>query len=130
MSSVAEARSITEAIGSLLAPEMPAKVKYDRIYRELIKILPEDLRRSFTKRRVRSLHNGEARRINYEEMCALKELRAIEEARHEQLKLAATANKLAILLAKEGAPLDSRQLAALRRLAGNANCSGASKAAG
>ncbi len=130
MSSVTEARNLTESIGELLAPNMPAKVKYDLIYRELSKLLSKDIRERFTKRRVRSLHNGEVRRVDYEEMRALKELQALEEARHERLKLAATANRLAVLLAKEGAPLDRRQLAALRRLAGGSNCSGASGAVG
>lgn len=119
MSSVAAAHELTRGVGDLLAPAASGKVKLDLIYRELSKRLPD-----ISRRRVRALFFGEASRVDYEEMRALKELRAEEEARRARLKLAATANMLAAHLAAEGAPLDSHQISALCRIAGTLGVSG------
>lgn len=119
MSSVTAAHQLTRGLGDLLAPQMPAKVKLEHIYRALSKRLP-----SITRRRVRALFFGEVARVDYEEMLALEELRAEQEARRAKLKLAATANILAAHLAAEGAPLDSNQMRALGRLAGALDLSG------
>lgn len=120
MSSVAIAHELTRDVGEMLAPSSSGKVKLDLIYRELSKWLPR-----ISRRRVRALFFGEAARVDYEEMHALKELRAEEEARRARLKLAATANLLAAHLAAEGAPLDSNQMRALGRIAGALGVSGA-----
>lgn len=119
MSSVATAHQLTRGVGDLLAPTSSAKVKLDVIYRELAKRLPD-----LTRRRVRALFFGEAARVDYEEMRALEELRAEQEARRAKLKLAATANLLAAHLAAEGAPLDSNQVRALVRISGGLDLSG------
>ncbi len=122
MSSVAAAQEVTRDVGNLLAPSSSAKVKLVHIYRELSKQLP-----GISPRRVRALFFGEASRVDYEEMRALKELRAEQEARRAKLKLAATANMLAAHLAAEGAPLDSHQMRALGRIAGALGVSGAAE---
>lgn len=119
MSSVTAAHELTRGLGDLLAPEMPAKVKLDHIYRALSKRLP-----SLTRRRVRALFFAEVARVDYEEMRALEELRAEQEARRAKLKLAATANILAAHLAAEGTPLDSDQMRSLVRIAGKVDISG------
>lgn len=122
VSSVATAQELTRNVGDLLAPAASAKVKMGLIYRELSKRLPE-----ISPRRVRSLFFGEAARVDYEEMRALKELRAEQEARRARHKLAATANLLAAHLAAEGAPLDSNQMRALGRISGGIDISGGAR---
>lgn len=122
MSSVAAAHQLTRGVGDLLAPASSAKVKLDVIYRELSKRVPD-----ISRRRVRALFFGEAARVDYDEMRALEELRAEQEARRARLKLAATANLLAAHLAAEGAPLDSNQMRALGRIAGGVDLSGGAR---
>lgn len=119
MSSVATAHELARGVGDLLAPAASGKVKLDLIYRELAKRLPE-----ISRRRVRALFFGEVARVDYEEVRALEELRAEQEARRAKLKLAATANMLAAHLASEGTPLDSDQIRALGRIAGGMDLSG------
>jgi hypothetical protein len=119
MTSIAAAQKLTRGVGDLLAPTAPAKVKLGAIYRELSKRLPD-----ISHRRVRALFFGEAARVDYEEMRALEELRAEQEARRARLKLAATANVLAAHLAAEGAPLNSNQIRALGRISGGMDLSG------
>lgn len=119
MSSVATAHELARGVGDLLAPAASGKVKLDLIYRELAKRLPE-----ISRRRVRALFFGEVARVDYEEVRALEELRAEQEARRAKLKLAATANMLAAHLAAEGTPLDSDQIRALGRIAGGMDLSG------
>lgn len=118
MSSAAIAHELARDVGDLLAPASSGKVKLDLIYRELTKRLPQ-----ISRRRVRALFFGEAARVDYDEMRALKDLRAEQEARRAKLKLAATANLLAAHLAAEGAPLDSHQVRALVRIAGGLDLS-------
>lgn len=113
MSSVAAAHELTRSLGELLAPSMPAKIKLDKVYRELTKRLP-----TVTRRRVRALFFAEVARVDYEEVRALEEMHAEQETRRARLKLAATAHMLADHLAAEGAPLDGNQMRALSRLAG------------
>lgn len=119
MSSVATAHELARGVGDLLAPAASGKVKLDLIYRELAKRLPE-----ISRRRVRALFFGEVARVDYEEVRALEELRAEQEARRAKLKLAATANMLAAHLAAEGTPLDSDQIRALGRISGGMDLSG------
>lgn len=126
MSSVAAAftsesrspRQIIQAVGDLLAPNVPAKSRFAPILRALIKFVPEEFRVRVTERRIRGIYNGDARRVEWYEVKALLEVEAHEEARRAKLKLAATANILAAHLAAAGAPLDSHQMRALGRLSG------------
>lgn len=113
MSSVATAQELTRELGSILAPEMPAKVKYDRIYRKLSAFLP-----GVSRRRIRALHNGEVRRVDFDEMRALQEARAEEELKRARREIAAAANVLAAHHAKAGASLDSDTMLALGKLMG------------
>lgn len=112
MSSVAAAHELTRGLGDLLAPDMPAKVKLDRLYRELTKRLPK-----VTRRRVRALFFAEVARIDYEEMSALKELRAEEELKRAKRRIAQDANILAAHHVEAGTPLDSDIVVALGALA-------------
>lgn len=110
-SSVATAEELTRGLGELLAPRMPTKSQIEKVYRELSKLLPE-----VSRRRVRAFFFGEVARVDYEEMRALEDLRAIEEARREQREFDVATNKLAVALASEGAALSRAQLAALERI--------------
>ena len=112
MTSVAKAQTLIRGIGEILAPEMPAKVRYDKIFNKLIDLLPD-----LTKRRVRALHNGEAHRVDHEEVIALEELRAIEEARSEHRQFVAYTNKLAALHAVGATSLSREELEVLARIA-------------
>ncbi|TIR98835.1 MAG: hypothetical protein E5X19_05345 [Mesorhizobium sp.] len=97
MSSVSAAHELTRGLGDLLAPDSPCKVKLDRLYRELTKRLPK-----ITRRRVRALFFAEVARIDYEEMLALKELRAEEELKGARRQFAASAIVLASHYAEIG----------------------------
>lgn len=128
MSSVATAQSLTKEIGDILAPGEKWKRQISAVHRALTSDKFEHALTGLTWSRVKTWFYGEARRVNYEEVVALRELRAIEGARHARLKLAATANILAAHLAAEGAPLDSHQMRALGRLAGSVDLSGSGDA--
>jgi len=118
MSSVATAQCLTKEIGQIMAPGGGWKSQISAVYNGLVdERFPLRLE-ALTWNRVKSWFYGEARTAEYHEVQALKELKALEEARRERLKLAATANRLAALLAAEGAPLDGRQIRALGRLSG------------
>jgi hypothetical protein len=123
MSSVATAQLLTREIGDLLVPGAGWERQISAVHRELTSERRRwhlDLKWS----RVKAWYYGEARRIDYHEVLALKELRAEEEARRARLKLAATANLLAAHLAAEGAPLDGNQMRALVRISGGLDLSG------
>jgi hypothetical protein len=128
MSSVATAQSLTHDLGDILAPGGNWKRQISAVHRGLTSDKFEHALTGLTWSRVKTWFYGEARRVNYEEVVALRELRAIEGARHARLKLAATANILAAHLAAEGAPLDSHQMRALGRLAGALDLSGSGDA--
>lgn len=124
MSSVADAQNITRTLGDMLAPHQGWQQKVSAVYRGLTSDEFEWRIDELSWNRVKSWFFGEARRIDYDHMVALKELKAHEEARRARLKLAATANILAAHLAAEGAPLDGRQMRALGRLASELDLSG------
>lgn len=124
MSSVALAQSHSRVIGKLLAPNQGWKAQVSAIHRALTDESFAWRLDSLTWNRVRSWIFAEARRVDYEEVRALEELRAEQEAKRARLKLAATANLLAAHLAAEGAPLDSHQISALCRIAGTLGVSG------
>lgn len=123
MSSVAIAQGLTIEIGKLVAPSGNWKKQISAVYAGLTdEKFPYRLK-DLTWNRVKSWFYGEARRADYEEILALQELRAIEEARRARTKLATTAHILAAHLAAEGAPLDSNQMRALGRLSGTLDLS-------
>jgi hypothetical protein len=130
MSSVATAQSLTRELADMLAPRDGWKAQVSAVHRRLTdkKFAFADPNLSWN--RVKSWLYAEARRVDYHHVRALEELRALEEARRERLKLAATANRLAALLAAEGAPLDGRQMRALGRLAGTLDSAGIGAADG
>lgn len=128
MSSVATVQSLTKELGDILAPGEKWKRQISAVHRALTSDRFEHALTGLKWSRVKTWFYGEARRVNYEEVVALRELRAIEGARNARLKLAATANVLAAHLAAEGAPLDSRQMRALGRLAGAVDLSGSGDA--
>lgn len=111
-------RQVIQAVGELLAPQSPAKRRYGKILAALTSRVPVEFRNKVTERRVRGIHNGDARRIEWYEMKALLEVEALEEARLARLKLAATAHRLAALLETEDASLDREERRELGRLAG------------
>jgi hypothetical protein len=113
MYSVAAARTITQDLGRILAPDMPAKVRYEAIYRRLVDVLPD-----ISLRRVRALHNGEVRRVDYEEMCALEETRTIEEERREHRQYLARTNRIIADLVASGSSLSGADMALLARVTG------------
>lgn len=118
MSSVAIAQNHTKALADMLAAGSGWKAQVTAVYAGLTDRRFARRLEKLTWNRVKSWLYGEARTVDHLEIMALQELRAIEEARRERLKLAATASRLAALLAAEGAPLDGRQMRALGRLAG------------
>lgn len=127
MSSAALAQKHSRELGKLLAPHQGWKAQVSAIHRAITSPEFEWRLENLTWNRVKSWLFAEARRVNYEEMRALEELRAEQEARRAKLKLAATANMLAAHLAAEGAPLDSHQMRALGRIAGALGVSGATE---
>lgn len=124
MSSVALAQEHSRELGKLLAPHQGWKAQVTAIHRAITSPGFEWRLENLTWNRVKSWLFAEARRVDYEEICALKELRAEQEARRARLKLAATANLLAAHLAAEGTPLDCNQMRALGRIAGGLDLSG------
>lgn len=118
MSSVSLAQQHSRELGRMLAPHQGWKGQVSAIHRAITNPDFEWRLETLTWNRVKSWLFAEARRVDYEEMRALEELRAEQEARRAKLKLAATANLLAAHLAAEGAPLDGHQMRALGRLAG------------
>ncbi|TIS37541.1 hypothetical protein [Mesorhizobium sp.] len=109
-------REVIRAVGRLLAPGMPAKAYFEKIRAELRRRLPDDC--DVTERRVRAIHDGDARRVDWIEMKALLEIEALEEAKRARKELAATAIRLAALLKAEGPLLDGDEIRALGELSG------------
>lgn len=110
MSSVVAAQQITRTLADMIAPEMPGKVKIDRLYRVLTNRVP-----TMSRRRVRALFFAEAARIDYDEMRALEELRAEEELRHARRQFAASAIVLATHHAKVGETVARDELLEISR---------------
>lgn len=111
-------RDVIRDVGELLLPKKPARLQYGKIYSELLKRVPSAFSKKVTPRRVRAIYNDDARRVEWYEMKALLEIEALEEARSARLKLAATANRLAALIATDDAALDGEERRELGRLAG------------
>ncbi|RWM29446.1 hypothetical protein [Mesorhizobium sp.] len=119
MSSVAAVRPLTREIGKLLAPDAGWQQQVTAVHRRLTDgefewhLEPKDL----TWNRVKTWFFGEARRVDFEEVVALRELKALEEARRDHRNFIATTNRLAAALAAEGASLSRVQMEALARIA-------------
>jgi hypothetical protein len=109
---------VIRSVGELLAPNKPARIQYEPIYRKLLKFVPEEYRVKVTPRRVRAIYNDEAKRVEWYEMQALLRIEEIEEARVERQKLKARSHRLATLIAADAETLDSEERRELGRLAG------------
>jgi hypothetical protein len=118
MSSVADVKPLTRELGNMFAPHEGWQQQVSAIHRKLtapeFPWAIEDL----TWSRVKTWFFGEVRRIDYDHMVALKELKATEEARREHRQFIATTNRMAALLAAEGTALSRAQLETLARLSG------------
>lgn len=118
MSSLASVQPLTRELGGLLAPGQGWKQQVSAVHRELTKPSFASCLEALTWNRVKTWFFGEARRIDFEEVVALRELKALEEAKREQREFIATTNRLAAALAAEGASLSRVQMEALARIAG------------
>jgi hypothetical protein len=121
MSSVAAVKPLTRQIAELLAPGQGWQQQVTAVHRELTKKSFEWCLGDLTWNRVKTWFFGEARRVDYEEVVALRELKAIEEARREHQTFIAATTKMAALLAAEGASLSRAQMDALARIAGRSS---------
>ncbi len=118
VNSVAAVRPLTREIGDLLAPGQGWQQQVSAVHRELTKKSFEWCLGDLTWNRVKTWFFGEARRVDFEEVIALRELKAREEAQLEHQQFIATTNKLAVALAAEGAALSRAQMEALARITG------------
>lgn len=98
-------KEVIRSVGQLLAPGAPATSYFHKIRRELEKRLPVDFR--VTERRVRAIHDGDARRVDWQEMQALLEIEALEEAKRARTRNVARAIRLAALIRSEDEVQDS-----------------------
>ncbi|WP_378952185.1 hypothetical protein [Mesorhizobium sp. ANAO-SY3R2] len=117
MQSLADVKCITRELGDMLAPHRGWQEQVSAVHRELTKNEFAWSIPGLSWNRVKAWFYGEARRIDYEHMVALKELKATQEARREHLEFLAATNRMAALLAAEGASLSGAQLEALQRVA-------------
>ena len=118
MSSVATIKLRTRELGNMLAPNCGWKRQVSAVHAELTRENFDFRLEHLTWNRVRSWFFGMCRRVDYEEMVAVLERTAIEEARREHKQFAAASARMAAALAAEGAALDGRQLAILARISG------------
>ncbi|WP_234835844.1 hypothetical protein [Sinorhizobium meliloti] len=88
--------------------------KLDNVFFEACKFVNRFVQKEFTQRRARSIWEGTARRIDAEEMDALR-LAAIEESKREQRELRARLAALDAKLADVDEALARSQMAADRR---------------
>ncbi|KQY78626.1 hypothetical protein ASD52_01910 [Ensifer sp. Root142] len=88
--------------------------KLDNVFFEVCKYVNRFVQKEFTQRRARSIWEGTARRIDAEEMDALR-LAEIEESKREQRELRARLVALDAKLARVGAAAARTQVAADRR---------------
>lgn len=116
MSSVAKIHALSREVGPMLAPNKGWKAQVNAIHREITDKNFEHSLPGLTWNRVKSWFFGANRRVDYEEVVALEELKALEEARRDHQQFLATTNRLAAALASEGASLSRRQMEALARI--------------
>ncbi len=117
MSSVADVKLLTRNIGDLLKPGAGWQEQVSAVHRALTNPHFEWAIRDLTWSRVKTWFYGEVRRIDYDHMVALRELKATEEATRDHNQFLAQTNRLAAALAAEGASLSSEQMEALARIA-------------
>lgn len=101
-------------------PELAGRINVEatlyKAFRFMEPIVQPRIARKFTMRRVRSIHEGQARRIDGAEMDALDKA-LIQEARNEQQKLRARLAALDARLALEDEAFHGPTLEALREQA-------------
>lgn len=118
MSSVLAARDLTRDLAAILAPGQGWKRQVSAVYKKLTDKNFEWVLDDLTWNRVKSWFFAEARRVDYQEMVALKELKAVEEARLEHREFVAKTTRLAQALAATGEALSREEMALLARLEG------------
>jgi hypothetical protein len=116
MTSTGKAKAIVRELGDLLAPHQGWKRQVSAVHAALISERFDDRIEQLTWNRVKAWFYGEARRVDFDEMVSLKNLKASEEAKCEHRKFLEETGRLAKLLALEGAALDRNQVAALARI--------------
>lgn len=116
--SLADAKTLTRELGELLAPGGGWQQQVSAIHRKLISPHFPWAVGDVTWSRVKTWFYGEARRIDYDHMVALKELKAAEEAQRAHEHFRASTSLVAAALAAEGTSLTCEQMEALERVAG------------
>lgn len=101
-------------LGELLAPETKQKVRYPMIRRAVEKHLPAEM--EITDRRIRSIHQNEARKVCWRERDAIRQALANEEAKRELREFEAATNRLVAALAEAGTPLSGAQEKTISRI--------------
>lgn len=109
-------REIIRHVGKLLFPGLPATSWFAKLSSKVVKHVPEEYRDRVTERRMRGIHNGDARRVEWYEVQALLQIEAIEEARREHRDFVARTSRLATAFAATGEALSREELALLARL--------------
>ena len=117
MYSVATAQELTRECGAILAPSLNWKDQVTAVHRALSSEHRHWKYRDLRWSKVKTWFYGEARRVDYHYVEALKELRAEEELKRAKRRIAADANILAAHHSQAGTPLDSDVIVALGALA-------------
>lgn len=117
MSSVATTYKLSRELGKIVAPDGGWKDQVKAIHTRLTDEKFEHRLENLTWNRVRSWFFGENRRADYEEVVALQELKALEEARRARHELSSTIIRLEALLAAPVETLDCDHKRDLGRLA-------------
>lgn len=118
VNSVAAVRPLTREIGDLLAPNEGWQQQVTAVHRKLTDKKFDWCLENLTWNRVKTWFFGEARRVDFDELTALRELKAREEALREHQQFVAITHKLVVAMAAEGAAFSGAQVAALARIAG------------
>ncbi|AMS41196.1 hypothetical protein [Aminobacter aminovorans] len=129
MSSVVRTQLLTRDVAKILAPHQGWKKQVSAVHNALTNKKFEQRIEDLTWNRVRSWFFGEARRVDYEEVIALQELKAVEEAKRARRELGETIDRLEALLTAPAAGLGGEEVRELGRLAGALDRAGI-KAAG
>lgn len=115
VSSVALAQQHSRELGKLLAPDQGWKAQVSAIHRAITNPAFAWRLQGLTWNRVRSWLFAEARRVDYEEVRALEELRAEQELRRARRQLAASAIILATHYEQAGETLARDEMLVLGR---------------
>ncbi|ESW92952.1 hypothetical protein NKL07_22015 [Mesorhizobium sp. C280B] len=117
MTSVTAVQNLTRELGRMLAPSGGWQQQISAVHTKLVDPKFELAIKDLSWNRVKTWFYAEARRVDYDHMVALRELKAIEEAKRDHRDFIATTNRLAAALAAEGASLSRDQVEALARIA-------------